>query len=618
MAHSRSLFVGVLVFLSGIASGGAFDDALFWIRGPEDVNGDGWIKTTRLNDVTDDVKDALKAGDADSLTHEWEGIGPYTNIHVVSDAEITMPYANVKTRSSFLRFDQTSWVEGSVTNAIGGCIRNKNLPPMTNSVPHTVFLRFRVDSFIDDGTPATICALGYSAGTGGKAGGWLLQLVPDGEGAFWFKVIQGRPKDNAGQTGVGTKELKEAYESTASRMHTNQWVDVVFTCVYGNISIYSCREGGRFTAETSGIGWNASPQASWSQVYAFGNAGSDYSESDPDTSCRQFRGDIAQIALWERTLTEDEAREVMAWPRNDRWRLGVKDGTSDQFAGSAGTTVDASAVNPFKAVPPALAANESFTVGFDMDVTNSLGCAQALRVKTTSLSAASATFSASVNGEKARFFHVKAGQEGVMVFPAKMFVQGANSLTLKCVSLSGGTEACLDAVALGGAWNVGYANDSHAEFAYTTASGITWKQNALHAEDTDWKRTVINMAPSGKWATNSVSALIDASVSDVRDGRFVLRGKVSFSKEETGAPMRVELLVNGESAGSHTFPAEGAVYEDAVYPIPAGTLVDGVNTFSLINRTSEDGTDADGVYVSMDCRYFEYKPDPLGTVIVVR
>ena len=188
--------------------------------------------------------------------------------------------------------------------------------------------------------------------------------------------------------------------------------------------------------------------------------------------------------------------------------------------------------------------------------------------------------------------------------------------TLTCVSLSGGAAATFDALALGGAFSVGYANDSHAEFGYTTTSGTT---RSSYAEDGNWKRTVINLAQTGQWATNTISALIDSAVSNVRNGRFVLRGKLNIPRGESGAPMRVELLVNGVSAGSHTFLGDGLAYEDAVYDIPAGTLTEGMNTFALVNRSSVDGfAGGTGCYISMDCRYFEFEPDPAGTVLFLR
>ena len=603
----------VFLLLAAIGSfGGVFDDALLWMRGPVDVNNDGWIKTTRNNANTKDLPDALKAGDASAATHTWEGLGPYTNMHVVTGGEVACPYANVRTTASYLHFDQPSWVVGDVTNALGGSIRTTALPAMTNRDPHSVFIRFRVDSFIDDGTPAVLCALGHSAGTSGAASGWQLQLVPDGEGAFWFKVVQGRPASAADQTGVGTRELTGAYGNALDRLHTNQWVDVVFTFVYGSIAVYSCGENGRFRADTSGIGWNSTAQGNWPTTYYFGSAGTPYNAASSEVGARrQFRGDIAQIAYWERILTEDEAREVMAWPRNDRFKLGVADGTSDQFAGTAGASVNAAAVNSFAATPASLAAGESFSVSFGMDVTNALGCAQVLRVRTTASSAAQAAFEASVNGGKTRRFFVPAGGEGTVGFSSKMFVDGVNTLSLKCVSLSGGSTAAFDSLALGGAFNVGYANDSHSEFAYTTTSGST---RNTYAEDGNWKRPVINLSVSGDWATNTVRAIVDKTVSDVRDGRFVLRGKTSNSALQS---MRVELYVNGASAGAHTF-ALGADYEDAVYAIPAGTLVDGVNTFTLINRTVEDGAEEAVGYISMDCRYFEFLPDPAGTRVILR
>ena len=145
-----------------VSSGGVFDDALFWMRGPVDVNGDGWIKTTRSNANTKDLPDALKAGDASAATHTWEGLGPYTNIHVIADGEVGIPYANVTARASYLHFDQPSWVEGDTTNALGGCIRTTALPPMTNADPHSVFIRFRVDSFLSQSEPAVLCSLGHA------------------------------------------------------------------------------------------------------------------------------------------------------------------------------------------------------------------------------------------------------------------------------------------------------------------------------------------------------------------------------------------------------------------------------------------------------------------------
>ena len=120
---------------TAMARGGVFDDALLWMRGPVDVNNDGWIKTTDNNANTQDLPDALKGGDASAAPHAWEGMGPYTNIHVVANGEVGVPYANIKANSSYLHFDQPSWVEGAVTNVLGGCIRTTALPAMTNSDP---------------------------------------------------------------------------------------------------------------------------------------------------------------------------------------------------------------------------------------------------------------------------------------------------------------------------------------------------------------------------------------------------------------------------------------------------------------------------------------------------
>ena len=610
---------------TAVARGGVFDDALLWMRGPVDMNVDGWIKTTDGNADTQDLPDALKAGVSASATHTWVGLGPYTNIHVVANGEVSVPYANIKANSSYLHFDQPSWVVGDVTNVLGGCIRTAALPAMTNADPHTVFMRLRVDSFLSDSECANLFALGYSSGSG-KGAGWKLMLVPDGEGFFRFKVVNGRPNNTQLETGTGTKELTAAYDSELTRLATNQWFDLVFACGSNgaggySVDLYTCGAGGAFSSDSSGIGWYSTSQSgsgTYLSTYVFGNGGAGYvAPTDVASSViplRQFRGDIAQIAFWNRRLTESEAREAMAWPRNDRWRLGVKDGTSDQFAGTAGATVNASSVNAFAQVPPSLSKGESFSVSFGMDVTNTLGRAQVLRVCTTAASAARATFAVSVNGGETQSFFVQADGEGTVGFPAKMVVDGVNTLMLKCVSLSGGEAAVFDSLALGGAWTVGFADNSHAEFASITTSGISDKQSKLHAEDTDWKRTVINLSATSKWATNTIHALADAAVSNVRNGRFVLRGK---THDNPSCPMRVELLVNGVSAGSYTFPLGGG-YENAVFPIAAGSLNDGDNVFTLINRAVDDGAQSPTGYISMDCRYFEFLPDRTGFVLSYR
>ena len=55
----RTVLTMVLLLAALASPGGVFDDALFWVRGPVDLNGDGWIKTTRNNANTKDLPDAL-------------------------------------------------------------------------------------------------------------------------------------------------------------------------------------------------------------------------------------------------------------------------------------------------------------------------------------------------------------------------------------------------------------------------------------------------------------------------------------------------------------------------------------------------------------------------------
>ena len=45
-----------------------------------------------------------------------------------------------------------------------------------------------------------------------------------------------------------------------------------------------------------------------------------------DNSLKSFRGSIAQVAAWRRTLSTEEVYRALGWPNTDRWRVGVQDG----------------------------------------------------------------------------------------------------------------------------------------------------------------------------------------------------------------------------------------------------------------------------------------------------
>ena len=611
----------MMLFLLASACGaaaGVFDDAKVWVRGAVDQNGDGQLKTTRNPADTSDLPNALKAGVTSDPSNVWEVRGPAANAVIVEN-DVPSPLAGTVRSVPCVHFYQQVQPEGAT---YGGLVNTTVMPPVTNKDWRTVFVRFRLESFMDPTKSANLVTLGHSA-TSGKGAGWKLQLVPDEEGeAFHFKVVNGRPKDNSLETGVGTKELEGVTKNPIYRLARNAWVDVVFACGGKDagyaVDVYSCAEGGNLCSDNDvSVGWNSTMQeqsGSYNNLLTLGSTSA--SAYNLTASYIAFRGDIAEFAYWDRRLTEEEAAAAMGYPRNDIVSLGVKNGSADEFAGSAGTTVDADAINNFLSVPRALSSQEALTVRFSLNETNGLGLAQALRIAGTAESP-EATFSAVMNGNElvARKVEVAAGGEGVAVLPARVFQPGENLLVLRRTD-AGSSPFLLDALALGGSWSIGVKDDSHGEFAYVAdAASMRFTRTA----DANWKHTVICLQNDGNYAENRLYANLDATLAATRRFRLTARLCAKRDKALARIPMSATLTVNdGAPKPIELTTDDYDAYRDFSFVFAPGELQAGENVFKFVNTsgTPQDG-DAAG-YISIDCRQLEVMHDPTGLMIQVR
>ena len=92
-----------------------------------------------------------------------------------------------------------------------------------------------------------------------------------------------------------------------------------------------------------------------------------YPMGSNDNSLKCFRGSIAQVAAWRRTLSTEEIYRALGWPKTDIWRVGVQDGKAGpDYAGERpadGFDVDGTSWP----LADGLAARQSVTFKFPLD-----------------------------------------------------------------------------------------------------------------------------------------------------------------------------------------------------------------------------------------------------------
>ena len=240
--------------------------------------------------------------------------------------------------------------------AISGCY--------TNMHETTVLARFRIDDYAADehSDKLSILDLGYA--WSGQAGTSLRLFESDGVGSddFWVRAYHGSDADDfKGMLG------KDRY-----RISKGKWIDFAIT-VKGRVNCLSYQvEGGDFYTETrdTDIAKNKDTR------YPYMNLGTDLIgvgdgsiKEMAASAVTQFRGQIQQLAIWDRALSQDEVKQCFradCGDKDDALKLGVVNHNSAEFAGDA-TTVDAGANDAWLSMTNALArAGDKLTVRFDL------------------------------------------------------------------------------------------------------------------------------------------------------------------------------------------------------------------------------------------------------------
>ena len=304
------------------------------------------------------------------------------------------------------------------------------------------------------------------------------------------------------------------------------------------------------------------------------------------------------MAFWNRALTEQEVREAFGRPRPDIVRVGSANGNSDEFALDAAATATVDAFGTWRDFPAALRAGDTRNVTFPLSA-NESNLPQLLRIKTLA-GGGSGTLRVSVNGTTVASRPIVAGQPFVAILPAQSFVTGANTLTLTRTDANGATIA-IDALAVGGSWQVGKNDRKTDEFTY----GVPLSSYDTYVNTFAWNRA----ANAKETGTSALNLYVTVPEEAARYGlHFETRTRNTYALTTT-PNTKLTVSANGVTKKELT-GLGGSVWTDIALDFEPGELPTGVNNirFSVTNG---------GCYY-FDYHRFQFVPPPNGTFLIVR
>ena len=188
-----------------------------------------------------------------------------------------------------------------------------------------------------------------------------------------------------------------------------------------------------------------------------------------DNSLKCFRGSIAQVAAWRRSLSTEEVYRALGWPNTDRWRVGVQDGQAGpDFEGTRpadGFDVDGTAW-PLK---DGLAARQSVTFKFPLENLYETALPQFLRWKSVEGSA-KGRLQLVVNGRTLETRNALPGKWSYFYVPTNALRAATNTLTVTRLD-SGAGAIVPDTVAFGGGWQLGKLDGGYSEYGQEWSTG---------------------------------------------------------------------------------------------------------------------------------------------------
>ncbi len=563
--------------------GDIHEDAIVWLRGDSDANGDGVIQV-------DEVVDARKPtaaetirpfGWLDGTVADTGGDFCWTN-----DA-VTIPYTQ-------------RTVPGARNYGFRQSVRTAN----NGSMPNTIVL---------SDTASRITSNSWSFHLRFKWAGdcispktsqhWLVNAASDSASADGHGFKWSVQNDGKFVCWIGGTPFLSGVSANAVQIESNKWTDAVFVFNDGGaIDLTVMQEGGRLVAK-SFSSKDGQYRPCPTGAFVLGNEAKveKWGYYVDSAACYSaFRGQVNQFAVWNRALTADEVLRVLAWPNEDLVRAGVADGSSAEFNGAepvAEGPLDADA--GWGAFGGDIPAGASKSVAFVVP-TRFDGLPQLLRWRGAADSA-SGLLELKANGTSVGVLPAEANRWTVFLIPGAQFVAGETT-TLTLTRTDAGTDPLrTDALAVGGSWQEG------------TVSGNQWENGSIDKTPVDY------YVPDGDFGHFRNKALPGSGMRLKFDVPESVAGfhryEVAFSSvfEQARENVKFVAYLNGVSVYSEERTSGG--WQNRSFKIPRNLLKAGANELHFVNEGDPDGAEG---FFSFDYVQMRVGKRQKGICIVIR
>lgn len=312
------------------------------------------------------------------------------------------------------------------------------------------------------------------------------------------------------------------------------------------------------------------------------------------------------VAVWGRALTGDEVRELMAEGRPEVFRVGSANGKNTEFAADL-RTGDADVRGVWTNFPAALAAGDAATFRFEPPNVGYVGVSQVLRWTATAESAVG-TLAVTLNGRAVGTLSVQPGRTAACFVPPDCIAAGENVLSLARTDTRTGLVT-LDALALGGGWQIGKADLQYGEFCAEWLNTPTFR-----VTDSDWMRLRRAISESA----NRTNILLRFDVpKDVLKARARLVHSSRFVTWSAGGDTRDHqdyvVTFNDHVLDSGVVPARGT---EVAYELPAEWMRERDNVLRWINPGTSSAREAP--YYGVDYYRLDVLRPADGTLLILR
>ena len=251
-----------------------------------------------------------------------------------------------------------------------------------------------------------------------------------------FATIEPSPSDSA-KTLISFR-LAQAVATNAKP----SWRQSFSVTADATLDFSSAKQVIRLGSESVALGWDPLPAAA---------------TQNDGIYMKSFRGKISRVMIWNRILADAEKWEVLAGAHGADWRIGIANGSADEFAAADSATASDEVwgmSNTWSVVRRELTEDHPSLTIKDEIPTCEEGVGKILVVKPILSGATSFPVELRVNGDTVGEFDLASSFERAMLVPEAVWRNGANgyaSLQLVRKPPFTGTLA-IDAIELSGGW----------------------------------------------------------------------------------------------------------------------------------------------------------------------